>query len=157
MSQENVEIVLALQPPPELDHLQFFGNAELWSSTFAMFASYFEPDFETTGTLLGTQMTFIGSEGCRELLMHWYEPWTSYRIVSQEAIDLGDRVLVTHDAFGRLPGSEAEVKLSGASLYTLRDGKVARIAFYLDRAEALKAVGLSDASPAARNASPRSR
>jgi ketosteroid isomerase-like protein len=144
MSQENVETVLALQPPADIDHVRFFGNRDLWAATFAMFASRFEPDFESTGTLLGSEMTFVGAEGCRELLMQWYEPWTSYRIESHAAIDLGDQVLVTHDAFGRLAGSEAEVKLTGASLYTLRAGKVARIAFYVDRAEALKAVGLSD-------------
>jgi ketosteroid isomerase-like protein len=144
MSRENVEIVLALQPPPQIDHLQLWGNAELWSQTFAMFASNFQPDFETTGILLGTEMTVVGSEGCREMMMQWYEPWASYRIESHEAIDLGDQVLLTHDAFGRLAGSDAEVKLTGATVYTFRDGKIARIAFYLAPSEARKAVGLEE-------------
>jgi ketosteroid isomerase-like protein len=89
-------------------------------------------------------MTFLGPDGCRALLMQWYEPWASYRIESQEAIDLGERVLVKHRAFGRLEGSDAEVKLTGASVYTFRDGKIARIAFYIDSAEALEAVGLAE-------------
>jgi ketosteroid isomerase-like protein len=109
-----------------------------------MFADRFHPDFESTGALLGSQMTFVGGDGCRALLMQSYEPGASYRIESQQAIDLGERVLVKHQAFGRLEGSDAEVKLTGASVYTFRDGKVARIAFYVNSSDALKAVGLEE-------------
>jgi ketosteroid isomerase-like protein len=144
MSQENVEIVLGMLPPPDVDHVRFFGNADLMEATFAMLADRFHPDFESTGTLLGNPMTFVGMEGCRDLLLLWYEPWASYRIERQEAIDLGEQVLVKHDAFGRMEGSDAEVKLSGASVYTFRDGRVARLAFYIDSAEALRAVGLEE-------------
>jgi ketosteroid isomerase-like protein len=143
MSQAHVEIVLSMQPAPDVDHVRFFGNDGPAGAAFAMLADRFHPDFESTGTLLGNEMTFLGPDGCRALLMQWYEPWASYRIESQEAIDLGERVLVKHRAFGRLEGSDAEVKLTGASVYTFRDGKIARIAFYTDSAEALEAVGLA--------------
>jgi ketosteroid isomerase-like protein len=36
----------------------------------------------------------------------------------------------------------AEVSVVSAAVWTVRDGKVARVAFYLNRSEALEAVGL---------------
>jgi ketosteroid isomerase-like protein len=40
--------------------------------------------------------------------------------------------------------SDAEVKLAGASLWTVRDGTLVRMESYADRDEALKAVGLEE-------------
>jgi hypothetical protein len=37
-----------------------------------------------------------------------------------------------------------EIEHAPAAICTLADGKIGRLAFYLDRAEALEAVGLSD-------------
>ena len=61
---------------------------------------------------------------------------------TEDAIDLGDRVVVLARAFARLEGSQADVENTVAAIWTVRDGSLARIEFYLDRAEALKAVGL---------------
>ena len=33
MSQENVDLVLGLYPPPGEDYVQLFGNDSLWTST----------------------------------------------------------------------------------------------------------------------------
>ena len=41
-------------------------------------------------------------------------------------------------------GSTREVKLSGADVWTVREGKIARIEFFSHRSEALKAVGLEE-------------
>jgi ketosteroid isomerase-like protein len=43
---------------------------------------------------------------------------------------------------GRLRGSEAEVESISASVWTVRDGKIARIEFHTNRSGALKAAGL---------------
>jgi ketosteroid isomerase-like protein len=51
-------------------------------------------------------------------------------------------VLVLVRAFGRLEGSQGEVENTSASVWTVREGKIARVEFYIDRAEALKAAGL---------------
>jgi len=45
---------------------------------------------------------------------------------------------------GRLQGSDAEIEQVGASVWTLRDGKIARNCFYPNREDALRAVGLLD-------------
>jgi len=52
------------------------------------------------------------------------------------------RVLVLTHGLGRPEGSEHEVKTTGATIWTFRDGKIARVENYADRAEALKAAGV---------------
>ena len=58
------------------------------------------------------------------------------------AKDLGDRVLLFVRDFGRREGSSQDVVQDAGSVWTLREGKVARAEFYADRAEALKAAGV---------------
>jgi hypothetical protein len=50
--------------------------------------------------------------------------------------------VVTRQARGR--GSGAEVKWSGALVWTIREGKVVRVVWFRTRAEALEAAGLSE-------------
>ena len=76
--------------------------------------------------------------------LEWLAPWTTYRTETEDVIDLGDRVLVLVHAFGRLEGSQGEVENTSASLWTVRDRKIARVEFYVDHTEALKAVGLQE-------------
>jgi ketosteroid isomerase-like protein len=51
-------------------------------------------------------------------------------------------VLVRDNA--RPKGSDAEVYFTGATLWTVRDDKIARVEFYWDRADAHRAVGMED-------------
>jgi ketosteroid isomerase-like protein len=39
---------------------------------------------------------------------------------------------------------DVEVSVLGGTVWTVRDGKIARVAFYLHRSEALEAAGLSE-------------
>jgi ketosteroid isomerase-like protein len=59
-------------------------------------------------------------------------------------IDAGDEVVVLVRDYGRRAGMAVEVGVMGASVWTVRDGKIAKAAFYPNRSEALKAVGLSE-------------
>jgi ketosteroid isomerase-like protein len=77
-------------------------------------------------------------------MLDWLAPWATYRAEAEEVIDCGDRVLVLRSVFGRLEGSAEEVTLTGAAVFTVRDGKIARIEGYADRDQALKAVGLEE-------------
>jgi ketosteroid isomerase-like protein len=46
--------------------------------------------------------------------------------------------------YGRRAGVSAEISDIGAAVWTVRDGKIARICFYPSRAGALEAVGLRE-------------
>jgi ketosteroid isomerase-like protein len=77
-------------------------------------------------------------------MLDWTAPWVTYGIETERVIDLGERVLVLNQDRGRREGSPLEVRGRVAALWTVRDGKVARLDAYTTQAEALKAVGLED-------------
>jgi ketosteroid isomerase-like protein len=45
---------------------------------------------------------------------------------------------------GRMAGTQNEVEMLGASVYHLRDGRVARVEHYADRADAFESAGLRE-------------
>ena len=61
-----------------------------------------------------------------------------------KVIDLGERVLVLNHDWGRREGSTGEVRGDLGVVWTIRDGKVARLDVPNTRAEVLKAAGLAD-------------
>jgi ketosteroid isomerase-like protein len=66
--------------------------------------------------------------------------------VPVELIDVrDDRVVAVQHATGRARLSGAETELRYAVVYTVRDGRIVRGKEYLDREQALEAVGLASA------------
>lgn len=142
MSQEDVELVLRLQPPAEVDLARLFRDDERWRRLTEAAAPFYHSDFETIGTMLAVQASVPGMDGLRALWLDWLAPWATYRTQATEAVDLGDRVLLLSNSFGRLEGSTHEVTEAPASIWTVRDQKIARAEFYSDRVDALSAAGL---------------
>jgi ketosteroid isomerase-like protein len=144
MSQENLEIVKAVHPPSGSDLTRFFAED---SSALAEAAPLFHPEFEFSTPQLGVGFR-LGGKGLAELAKlwrEWLEPWEVYWAQVEDFIDAGDdRVLVLLRDHGRLRGSAADVEQVGASVWTLRDRKVARIDFYPNREQALEAAGLRE-------------
>ena len=144
MSQENVELVMALQRAPDDDFVQLIRDDEPWAQLAEAVAPFVHSGAETTRPGLPGGKTYIGLDGFRESWLDWLAPYAEYRTEVEEAIDCGERVLLLQSSSGRLAGSSKEVKLAPAVVYTVRAGKIARFEPYADRAEALKAVGLSE-------------
>ena len=148
MSRENVELVTGLQPAPEADIAALFREEASRAALREAVAPLFHPDFEAeTASGLqasGLKTSYRGLDGLTELWLDWLEPWESYRTEIEEAIDLGDQVLLLVRDYGRRQGMESEVSLLGAALWTIADGKITRAVFYGERAEALEAVGLRE-------------
>ena len=148
MSRENVELVTGLQPGPDADIAAFFREEASLPALREAVAHLIHPDFEA-GTATGLQASglkasYRGLDGLTELWLDWLEPWESYRTEIEDAIDLGDQVLLLVRDYGRRHGMESEVSLLGAALWTIADGRIVRAVFYSDRAEALEAVGLRE-------------
>jgi uncharacterized protein len=75
----------------------------------------------------------------------WLEEWDSFRYEIEELTDVGDRVLMEIRLWGIAKGSGAEVERRDVfHLWTMRDGKAQRCDVYLNRPDALEAVGLSE-------------
>jgi ketosteroid isomerase-like protein len=142
MSQANVELVLRFQPAPDVDLVERFRDDDAWAAFSAALAPDFAADFESANGLLGIEKRYTGMDGLRALWLDWLAPWGTHRVEIERAIDLGEQVLVLANALATVAGSAAQVTRRTGALWTVRDGKVARVEFYPDRAEALKAVGL---------------
>lgn len=144
MSRENVELVLRVQPRREVDLARLFRDEHRWARFTGSAAAIYHCDFQSAGTVLGVEMTRTGLEGLREFWLDWLAPWATYRTEAQEAIDLGERVLVLSRSFGRLEGSAQEVKEAPAAVWSVREGKILRAEFYTSREIAREAVGLAE-------------
>lgn len=85
---------------------------------------------------------FRGREGIETYFARLSSAWAEFRFLAEEFRDLGDVVLV----FGRLEGlgraGGVPVVSPVCAVWELRDGLIFRLRAYLDRGEALKAVGL---------------
>jgi ketosteroid isomerase-like protein len=143
MSQENVEMVKALLPPSGTDILPLIRDEEAFARLREALSPFLADDFQGATVFPGLTRTFAGLEGFREAWLDWLEPWATYRSIIEELIDAGDRVVNLVRDYGRRKGMDEEVELVGAAIWTIRDGKVARYDAYVDRADALKAAGLS--------------
>ena len=89
--------------------------------------------------------SYRGPEGFREYVSTWSEVLgPELGVHPAELIDLGDRVVLLADLAGR--GQASGVPFTGkvATVSTLKGGRATRVQMYLDHAEALAAVGLSE-------------
>jgi ketosteroid isomerase-like protein len=148
MSQENVEIVRQLLPPPDANFVTdviYRGDEAGWKARVGEIARWFTDDFVGVGHAGASAISYRGLQAWRDAWLDWLEPWESYRAETQRVVDAGDRVFVHSRAFGRRPGMEAEIELPGASnVWTLRDRRVARLDHFTDETEALEAAGLPE-------------
>jgi ketosteroid isomerase-like protein len=89
--------------------------------------------------------TYRGFDGLRAFLRERYEDaWQSIDDHLDELIDAGDHVITVVTSRGRGRASGLDVERTHAGLWSLRDGKIVRVAWFPTRAEALEAAGLSE-------------
>jgi ketosteroid isomerase-like protein len=130
MSQENVEIVRQ-------------GNAAVRRGDWDTVAANLDPHILVRADPRWPEQRIYG----REAVIAWYpevsEPGGS-DISIEEVTDLGDRVLVRlcWHMRGLRSGVEGEQRMSVIS--TFREGRVILEEFFLEHAQALKAVGLEE-------------
>ncbi|HEY1356914.1 MAG TPA: nuclear transport factor 2 family protein [Thermoleophilaceae bacterium] len=127
MSQENVEIVRRAFAY-EISGVGDRAEAE----------AVFDPDVVMNPTNEGP---FYGLDAMREDFERWASAFEELEVSAEEFIDAGDRVLVTAYHRGRGRASGAQVDGRFYEVYTVRDGKVVCVDEYVERAEALEAMG----------------
>jgi hypothetical protein len=100
VSQENVELVLSIQPAPDVDVTQLLRDDMIWAAAVETAAPITHPEFESIirGGPDGDR-TYAGTNGMRQMFLDWLAPWAAYRTEIQEAIDCGDQVLVLANTF----------------------------------------------------------
>jgi ketosteroid isomerase-like protein len=111
-----------------------------------LFAELLTPDFEwypaTTVALDGGG--YQGREGVERFVVETSEDWEELQVVAEEFRDLGDRVLILGRLKGSGKGSGVPIDAPFAAVLDFRGDRIWRNRVYLDRAEGLRAAGLSE-------------
>jgi ketosteroid isomerase-like protein len=133
MSQENVEVVRRI-----VDAIR----DRRWEEATRQLA----PDAELHGTVGGLTEGSVwrGPEQIRDFFEQDSEAWDERRLDAERFIDAGDCVVVLLHEFRRGKGSGVEMETDTAMVYEVGDGRVVGIQGYMDRGEALEAVGLRE-------------
>jgi ketosteroid isomerase-like protein len=133
VSQENVELVRRLSE---------VADAHGWKAALDLIEQLCDEDFEwiEDPSWPGGE-TRRGVAAVRALLADRTETFEVDQ-QTEKLIDAGDQVVAFSRWRGHGHASGAQTELHVATVTTLRAGRIARVRFYLDRNEALKAVGL---------------
>jgi ketosteroid isomerase-like protein len=131
MSQENVEIVRE-----GYERFAATGEfaAELATDDFVWDMSNFHGWPE--------QQMYEGVDGAGAFLSEWMDAWEDWELELEALHDASDRVVALAHQRGRSKEGGMPVEMWFAQVFTLRDGKQARMDMYSDRREALEAAGL---------------
>jgi ketosteroid isomerase-like protein len=129
MSREHVDLVLRIH---DSDARGDYEQA----------LSFFAPDVELDATHMPDGQVFRGLAEVRGHIAEWRASWRDFREQVEEVRDAGDRVVIFYcdGGIGRASGIETEIRY--ASVWEVRDGRVARMKNFLDRSEALLHAGL---------------
>jgi ketosteroid isomerase-like protein len=87
---------------------------------------------------------YRGREAFGRFFQRWFGTWDDLRFTPERFVEDGDRVLVFFRLEGRGKGSGVPVVIHAADIWTVRDGKIASLEGFPDRAEALAELGLSE-------------
>jgi ketosteroid isomerase-like protein len=88
--------------------------------------------------------TYRGIDAIRKQHQGWFDAYPDLRIEPLEIRFNGDRAFVWVRFTGHGANSGIPLNMELAHVATYRDGKIRRLEEYLDRAEALAAIGLSE-------------
>ena len=146
MSRENIEVVrdfyasldtwlASLSSGPAVPLEQTPGVDELFD--------HLDPQAEWDWVF--SPETFRGREQLLQAVADYLETVGEWRVDVEELVDgTGDRVLAMSRVVARGKGSGAPVFQPIFTVFTVRNGKVARIEDHTERSEALEAAGLSE-------------
>jgi uncharacterized protein len=87
---------------------------------------------------------YRGREAVRRDWEQTSDMFEDFSIDVEESFDRGDEVVVFLRFRGRGRGSDAGLEAPMAHVWTIREGKAIRLRQFLNRADALEAVGLSE-------------
>lgn len=137
MSQENVDIVRRVY--------QAVGQGDT-EGVLAAYDPAVEYDFRTSPFRdFLRKNVYVGHEGIRRFISERYsDAWAEVEDHLEELIDAGEHVVSVVTSRGRGLASGVEVGRTHAGVWTIREGRITRVAWFATRDEALEAAGLSD-------------
>jgi ketosteroid isomerase-like protein len=134
VSRENVEIVRRV--------VAAFAAGDQGTIS-ALVSPEIEWDFSNAVTWPEDRV-YRGFEGVAEFFARWTAEWEDYRFDVEEVIDAGEKAVVFIRDEGRGKSSGVKLDRQHGEVWTISEGKVARIELFDSKAEALAAVGRSE-------------
>jgi ketosteroid isomerase-like protein len=136
VSRENVEIVRSAT--------EAFSRG----GTDAVVDTFWVPEivWDMTPTRIPGFGVYTGYDEVRAFMTEWFSAFEfeEWSMEIGELFDCGNRVVSILRQRGHGTSSGADVSVEFAQVFTMRAEKIVRIDNYLDRAEALAAIGLSE-------------
>ena len=108
-------------------------------------ARFAHPEFELqTADRVVNPGTYRGTEEVRRFFEDMFEPFEEVVVEPEEFFERGDQIVAFLLVRLRPTGSSAVVENRIGHLWTMRDGKAARLQVFPKREDALEAAGLSE-------------
>ena len=135
MSQKNVEVVRRVTD---------LMDAEGFEAALPIFLKAAHPDVEwREDPAWPGSATYRGIEQVRRVILDRMDT-LDFDQQTEDLIDADDKVVVLVSWVGRGRASGAQGEISMAMVWTVREQAITSVEFFLDRAQALEAVGLRD-------------
>jgi ketosteroid isomerase-like protein len=145
VSAEAVRIVEQIQEVLDVDVVAALDDDEEDRRIRQTLAELAEPDFEVVMVgpdYLPQAAERAGPDGFREAWVDWTSPFESFRIEIERVLDAGDHVVSLVRQTGKTKTGGVDIEATAAAVWTIRDGKLTRVEFHLDREKALQAAGV---------------
>ena len=135
MSQENIEVVRRVTD---------VMDAEGFKAALPVFLEAAHPDVEwREDPAWPGSATYRGVEQVRRVILDRMDT-LDFSQQTEDLVDVDDKVVVLVRWVGRGRASGAQSEISMAMVWTVREQAITRVEFFLDRAQALEAVGLRE-------------
>jgi ketosteroid isomerase-like protein len=135
MSQDNIEIVRRV-----IDVM----DAEGFEAALPLFLDAAHPDVEwQEDPAWPGSAAYRGVEQVRQVILDRMDT-LDFDQQTEKLISVDDKVVALVRWIGRGKASGAQGEITMAMVWTVRDRAITRLEFFLDRAKALQAVGLSE-------------
>jgi ketosteroid isomerase-like protein len=141
VTQETLEVVRASWPADEVDVVALLADGDKLAESFGALSADVEVEFVASAPGV-PDVRYRGAQGLADGWRDWLAPYESYRLVAEELIEAGEHVLILARVRARTHRDGVLIEHDPAAVCTVRDGQIVKVAFHLDRGQALEAVGL---------------
>jgi ketosteroid isomerase-like protein len=86
-------------------------------------------------------LTPRGQDRVAQYLRGWLDSWDGYLARPQEFLESGEEVVALVHLRARGKGSQFEIEEDIADVFSVRDGRIVRLRLYVQRGDALDAIG----------------
>ena len=126
-------------------------NVEIVSGALERFVTTGEPPWDVIAEHVEVRdhdimdaSDYRGHAGFGRWIQDWSAAWSEDSIEPEQFLDAGERVVVFIRQRTTGQGSGVVLEREDAMVFGIRDRSIARLDYYNDRAQALKAVGLEE-------------